>query len=59
MSATATAAQDYVTPDLMRLLSIARQELDRHHSDHGCCARCQQHWPCPTACLAAETLSFL
>lgn len=52
------SAHDYVTQDLMRLLSIARQELDRHCSDHGRCARCQQ-WPCPTACLAAETLSSL
>ena len=56
---SATATHDYVTPDLMRLLSIARQELDRHRSDHGRCTRCQQHWPCPTACLAAETLSSL
>ena len=56
---SATATQEYVTPDLMRLLSIAHKELDRHHSDHGRCTRCDQHWPCPTACLAAETLSSL
>jgi hypothetical protein len=56
MSAT---ADEYVTQDLMRLLSIARQELDRHCGDHGRCTRCQQRWPCPTACLAAETLSSL
>ncbi|HLX48107.1 MAG TPA: hypothetical protein VKS82_07230 [Streptosporangiaceae bacterium] len=56
MSAT---THDYVTQDLMRLLSIARLELDRHLSDHGRCTRCQQRWPCPTACLAAETLSAL
>ena len=60
MIATATTAtSDYFTQDLMRLLSIAREQLDRHHSDHGRCIRCQQHWPCPTACLAAETLSAL
>lgn len=58
MRATA-ATHDYVTQDLMRLLSIARQELDRHRSDHGRCTRCEQRWPCPTACLAAETLSAL
>ena len=58
MSATAST-QDYVTQDLMRLLSIAHQQLDRHHSDDGRCAGCQKRWPCPTACLAAETLSAL
>jgi hypothetical protein len=59
MSATTTTTHEYVTQDLMRLLSIARKELDRHHSDHGRCVRCDQRWPCPTACLAAETLSAL
>jgi hypothetical protein len=56
---SATATDEFVTQDLMRLLSIAHQELDRHRSDHGRCTRCQQRWPCPTACLAAETLSAL
>lgn len=56
---SATATYDYITQDLMRLLSIARQELDRHRSDHGRCAWCHERWPCPTACLAAETLSAL
>jgi hypothetical protein len=50
---------EYVTPELTRLLDIARQELDRHLCDHGVCCRCQEHWPCPTACLAAETLEGL
>jgi hypothetical protein len=50
---------EYVTPELTRLLFLARQELDRHTSDHGICACCQLHWPCPTACLAASTLEGL
>jgi hypothetical protein len=57
-SATNTSAE-YVTPELEQLLSIAQRELDRHLSDHGTCTRCQRHWPCPTACLAAETLGAL
>jgi hypothetical protein len=59
MSATTTTVTEYVTPELVRLLSIAQRELDRHHSDHGCCSACQLHWPCPTACLAAGTLNGL
>jgi hypothetical protein len=54
-----TAPTEFVTPELVQLLAIARHELDRHLSDHGTCCCCQQHWPCPTACLAAETLSAL
>jgi hypothetical protein len=50
---------EYVTPELEQLLAIARRELDRHLCDHGTCTRCHQHWPCPTACLAAETLGAL
>ena len=53
------ATAEYVIPELEQLLAIAQHELDRHLSDHGTCARCQQHWPCPTACLAAETLGAL
>jgi hypothetical protein len=56
---TTTSDADYVIPELERLLSIARRELDRHQCDHGTCASCQQHWPCPTVCLAAGTLSAL
>jgi hypothetical protein len=55
----AATATDYVIPELVRLLAIAQRELDRHLSDHGICSRCCQHWPCPTACLAAETLGSL
>jgi hypothetical protein len=50
---------EYVTPELTQLLAIARQELDRHLSDQGVCCSCRKHWPCPTACLAAETLEGL
>jgi hypothetical protein len=56
---TKTAVTEYVTTELELLLAIARQKLDRHLSDHGMCAQCHEHWPCPTACLAAETLSGL
>jgi hypothetical protein len=54
---TKSAPTEYVTAELVQLLAIARQELDRHLSDHGICAVCRKHWPCPTACLAADTLS--
>ena len=54
-----TASIEYVTPELTRLLAIARQELDRHVGDHGTCSACHEHWPCPTACLAASTLDWL
>jgi hypothetical protein len=50
---------EYVIPEMTRLLAIARQELDRHISDHGDCSCCHEHWPCPTACLAASTLDGL
>ena len=54
-----TTATEYVIPELVQLLAIAQRELDRHLGDHGVCARCHERWPCPTACLAAETLSSL
>ncbi len=54
-----TVPAEFVTPELVQLLAIARHKLDRHLSDHGTCSCCHQHWPCPTACLAAETLSVL
>ena len=50
---------DFVTPELVQLLAIAQRELDRHLRDHGVCTCCHEHWPCPTACLAAETLGAL
>ncbi len=56
---TPTTPTQYVTPELIHLLAIAQRELDRHLSDHGSCSCCREHWPCPTACLAAETLSAL
>lgn len=56
---TTTSTTEYVIPELTQLLAIARQELDRHVRDQGTCSRCEQHWPCPTACLAAGTLSAL
>lgn len=57
MSRSDTA--DLVTPELVQLLAIAQRELDRHLRDHGMCTCCHEHWPCPTACLAAETLGAL
>ena len=54
-----TSPTEYITPELVQLLAIAQRELDRHLSDHGVCARCHERWPCPTACLAAETLGSL
>ena len=56
---TTARSTEYVTTELTRLMAIARQELDRHLCDHGMCSACRQHWPCPTACLAAETLEGL
>ena len=53
------SSTEYVTAELTQLMTIARQELDRHLCDHGLCAACRQHWPCPMACLAAETLEGL
>jgi hypothetical protein len=53
------ARADFVTPELVQLLAIAQRELDRHLRDHGMCTCCHEHWPCPTACLAAETLGAL
>lgn len=58
-ASTRTVPTEYVTPELVQLLAIAQHELDRHLSDRGTCSCCHQHWPCPTACLAAETLSAL
>jgi hypothetical protein len=55
---SATPAE-FVTPELVRLLAIAQRELDRHLRDHGVCTCCHEHWPCPTACLAAGTLGGL
>jgi hypothetical protein len=55
----ATPPAGFVTPELVQLLAIARRELDRHLSDRGTCTCCHEHWPCPTACLAANTLSAL
>lgn len=56
---TTASSTEYVTTELTRLMTIARQELDRHLCDHGTCSACRQHWPCPTVCLAAETLEGL
>ena len=50
---------EYVIPEMEHLLAIAQQELDSHLSDHGVCRRCHERWPCPTACLAADTLATL
>jgi hypothetical protein len=54
---TPTTPTEFITPELVQLLHTAQHELDRHLSDHGTCTRCRKHWPCPTACLAADTLA--
>ena len=41
---------EFVIPEVVQLLAIARRELDLHLSDHGSCTCCHEHWPCPTAC---------
>ncbi|MGH3158006.1 MAG: hypothetical protein ACRDNF_15720 [Streptosporangiaceae bacterium] len=56
---TTTVSTEYLIPEMTRLMSIARRELDRHTSDHGTCCWCHKRWPCPTACLAASTLDGL
>jgi hypothetical protein len=55
----AATPAEFVTPELVQLLAIAQRELNRHLRDHGMCTCCHEHWPCPTACLAAETLGTL
>ena len=54
-----TAIVEYFTPEIERLLAIAQRDLDTHLSDHGVCCRCHERWPCPAACLAADTLGGL
>jgi len=42
--------------ELVQLLAVARQELDRHVNDHGRCALCQVRFPCERASLAELAL---
>lgn len=50
---------DFFTPELMRLLSTARQVIDQHVNDHGSCADCGLSWPCQHAQLAEFSLGAL
>jgi hypothetical protein len=53
------APTDYLPPELVKLLDVARAELDRHTRSGERCAACQQIWPCPRAELAAFTLETI
>jgi hypothetical protein len=43
---------DLFPAELLRLLTTAREELDRHVNDSGSCAMCQVSFPCDRASLA-------
>jgi hypothetical protein len=46
-----------IPPELLRLLAVARTELDRHLNHNGQCAICQVSFPCERATLADLALS--
>jgi anti-sigma regulatory factor (Ser/Thr protein kinase) len=50
---------DFLTPELTRLLDTARQVIDQHVNDHGNCADCGLSWPCQRAQLAEFSLGAL
>lgn len=50
---------DYLSPELARLLSMARTELDRHVNQDGNCRECHAPWPCEQVSLAAFTMGSL
>ena len=55
--AVLVSSTDYLTPELLRLLTIAAQVLDRHVQDgNQRCQACGARWPCPRAELAAFAL---
>jgi hypothetical protein len=54
-----SSSADYLSPELGRLLALARAELDRHANSSGRCEACHDLWPCEPACLAAFTLGSL
>jgi hypothetical protein len=47
---------DLFPAELLRLLTTAREELDRHVNDSGSCAMCQVSFPCDRASLAGLAL---
>jgi len=59
MNTPALIRDDFLTPELMRLLSTARQVIDQHVNDHGNCADCGLSWPCRRAQLAEFSLGAL
>jgi hypothetical protein len=59
MNLAAPIAEDYLLPELMHLLSIARQVIDQHVNDRGRCADCGSAWPCQRAQLAEHALAAL
>ena len=55
----APTPEDFLTPELTRLLDTARQVIDQHVNDHGSCADCGLSWPCQRAQLAEFSLGAL
>jgi hypothetical protein len=55
----APTPEDFLTPELTRLLDTARQVIDQHVNDHGNCADCGLSWPCQRAQLAEFSLGAL
>ncbi len=56
--ATVTVSRaDRVSPELLRLLVTAMQELQQHRpDDEEQCVVCHRPWPCQAVCLAAFTV---
>jgi hypothetical protein len=50
---------DLFPPELVHLLSTARQVIDQHLNAGGTCARCGSAWPCQRARLAEFALGAL
>ncbi len=59
MTPRGTPVTDFLLPELMQLLAVARTEMDRHLNDHGKCAICQVSFPCERAVLADLALRAL
>lgn len=47
---------DCFPAELIRLLAVAKAELDRHVNSDGRCAVCGVAFPCERACLAERAL---
>lgn len=48
-------AEDYLLPEVIRLLETAEREITAHDNDRGLCANCGSAFPCARAKLAAFT----